>query len=692
MKKKLIVWFAVLPAFLFSQSGAPLKHVVKEGETVFAISRKYGVTPYAILKFNPGITDNIHPGDTILIPADKRHDTLVTGGRYVGFKYHTVKENETVFGIARQYRTTVDDIIKVNKLEGNTIKLGQILIIPVLYDPASSLDTTRYAFYTVQPKEGKWRVAYKHGITVEELERLNPQIKGKNLQINQRLIVPKNKAETSPAEDKNYLYYEVKPLETLYSLSKRFGVSQEDLIRLNPTLADGLKAGQIIKIPRRSHQTPSRDIKTGRYIFHKVRPKETVYGITKRYHISIARLMHHNPELTDGLKAGMVLRIPRPAFKVLFDLYSPLFFRIKRIFSPEAASVNLLEHMDTERSYRFAVLLPLRLQRYQTDECSGGLLHDKVVDYYAGIRAAVDSLRSLGVNVEYKVFDTEGNSASLEKILLHNDLTDFDFVLGPLYSGNIRKTLEALGPFNTPVVVPSFKGISSYPDLVITATDSASMADHMLSYVRGVKKNGNVVIVYDRNSQAVADTAAVRLGTLQKIKAHTSKHGSWIKPDDLKPLLKNNRSNHVVLVTKDMSLIANVLSVAEGLTSGYDLQLYNLEMLKKPEAFDLQKMAATSFHFPSRSLLIPDARIRRYAKERYGLIPTKAFLNGFDTTFDLLLRLGNADNLFDGLKKFGKTKESAYIYLYGFNPTSGFHNIASYILRINEHLEPEAVD
>jgi hypothetical protein len=315
-----------------------------------------------------------------------------------------------------------------------------------------------------------------------------------------------------------------------------------------------------------------------------------------------------------------------------------------------------------------------------------------VLDYYAGIRAAVDSLRAMGMDVRFDLFDTRASVYVTEKILLDNDLSDYDFVLGPLYSGNIRKTLEALSTFNTPVVVPSFRFSSVYPNLVQTATDSAAMANHMLSYINGIKQGKNILIVYDEKSKAVADSVAVRLGSLQKLEARTSKHGFWVKPEDLSHYLVKGKENLIVLATDDMSLFANILSISEGLTSRYALSLYALEKYKKLEQFDIKKMAATGFHFPSRSRLSPEARLTQYTKEKYGLVPVQAYVNGFDTVFDLLLRLGNADNLFDGLKKYGKTRETSYIFLYGFSPATGFKNIASYIFRINEHLEPETVD
>ncbi len=695
MNKILFLLFIWLGLTVFAQETQLIKHTVRQGETIMSISRKYKVTPYKIIKNNPGLTENIKPGDVILIPAGEVRDSVLADARYSGFKYHTVKENETVFSISKQYNTTIEDIIKVNKIEDNNIKLGQIIIIPILYDPYAKIDTTRYKIYTVKPKEGKWRVAYNHGITVEELENLNPEIKGQPLKINQRLIVPRNRAETKRQEDRDYIYYEVKPLETLYSLSKRFDISQEKLIQLNPSLTDGLKAGQILKIPKKK-KTENEALAQldGKFFYHKVKPKETVYRITKKYNISTADLMKYNPELKDGLKAGMTLRIPRPDFRVVFDPHSPLFFRIEKILSPKDHTVNLIENINKEKTYKFAVLLPLNLDRFNPAQadCNDPVLQSKVSDYYAGIRTAVDSLKNMGLNIEYDLFDTKGSAYVTEQILNKHDLSDYHFVLGPLYVNNIRKTLEALVNFNTPVVVPTFKSVSAYPNLIQTATDSASMAEHVLAYLQNIKTDDNVVVVYDTRSKNTADKVAARLGTMHKLSARDGKHGNWVKPDDLRRLLNASKHNIIIIATDDMSLFANILSIAEGLSARFKLSLFGLERPKKIEQFDIKKMAAVNYHFPSRSHLIPDARLAKYTKEKYGLFPSQAYINGFDTVFDLMLRSGNAENLFDGLKKYGKTEESSYVFLYGFKPESGFKNIASYIFRINEHLEPEAVD
>ncbi len=695
MKKIFYHIFFLSLYWLHAQEIELIKHRVEPGETIYSIARKYHVTPYKIIKNNPGLGEKIKPGQILLIPTESRSDTTLSDARYVGFKYHTVQENETVFSISKKYNTTIEDIIKVNKLDNNNIKLGQIIIIPILYDPYAKIDTARFTIYIVKPKEGKWRVAYNHGISVEELERLNPEIKNKPLQVNQRLIVPKNKAETGRQEDKNYVFYEVKPLETLFSLSKRFDISQEELIRHNPELTDGLKAGQILKIPKKKKEIETDSPADGKYIYHQVKPKETIYRITKRYNISVEELMKLNPRLKEGLKAGMTLRIPRPAFQIVFDINSPLFFRVEKLLSPRESTVNLLENINKQKTYKFAVLLPLKVDKFDRNAenpCHDPVLRSKVLDYYAGIRTAVDSLKNMGVRVDFDLYDTQGSAYVTDQILMNVDLSDYDFVLGPLYNNNVQKTLEALMNFNTPVVTPSFKSVSVYPNLVQTATDSMAMAQHVLDYIGQIRQHDNIIVVGDEQSRQVADQVAAELGSYNKLIAKSGKKGNWIKPDDLRRLLISGKKNIIVIATDDMSLFANILSISEGWTSQYNIEMYALEYFKKLEQFDIKKMAAVNFHFPSRSNLIPDARLVRYVKNKYDLFPTQAHINGFDTVFDLILRLGNANNLFDGLKKYGKTKESSYVFMYGFNPQTGFKNIASYIFRINQYLEPEQVD
>ncbi|MBC9795288.1 amino acid ABC transporter substrate-binding protein [Sinomicrobium weinanense] len=104
--------------------------------------------------------------------------------------------------------------------------------------------------YIVEAKEGKWRVAYKHGITIEELEELNPDM-GDVLKPGQELQVPDHPEKTEKPIDDSHNYYVVQPKEGFYRLKVKLGVTREELEGLNPELKEnGLKAGMVLKLPK----------------------------------------------------------------------------------------------------------------------------------------------------------------------------------------------------------------------------------------------------------------------------------------------------------------------------------------------------------------------------------------------------------------------------------------------------------
>lgn len=97
-----------------------------------------------------------------------------------------------------------------------------------------------------------------------------------------------------------YHYYTVKPDETLYALSKRFGVSTDEIIALNPSAADGIKYGQDLLLGKAAGAAPA----SGK---HVVKKQETAYGISKRYGLSLDEFYALNPSARDGVREGQTV-------------------------------------------------------------------------------------------------------------------------------------------------------------------------------------------------------------------------------------------------------------------------------------------------------------------------------------------------------------------------------------------------
>ena len=178
---------------------------------------------------------------------------LISQEKPDSFATHKVKKKETLYGLARKYDLQIEQILQYNPLIKKIgLKKRMLLQIPVYLKPEpitkSSLPDS-LTMYLVQPKETKWRLAYRFGITIQELEKYNPEII-LGLKIGQELIVPIRTEEEILQLEKEFNYYTVKLKEGYYRLEKKLGVAQAELILLNPILqVTGLQEGMILKIP-----------------------------------------------------------------------------------------------------------------------------------------------------------------------------------------------------------------------------------------------------------------------------------------------------------------------------------------------------------------------------------------------------------------------------------------------------------
>ncbi|TNJ44542.1 LysM peptidoglycan-binding domain-containing protein [Tamlana fucoidanivorans] len=226
-------------------------HQVKQGETIESISKRYYVTPFDIYKLNPDAKKGLKPNTILIIPISAANKPKVTVSKELqGFKEHKTKKKETLYSLAQAYNVEEEDIKKYNKfLYANPLRKGDRLQIPVfkITEVVEKVEATKQ--YTVKAKEGKWRIAYKFGITIEELEALNPDLEG-GLKVGQIINVPNLEASEQNVVDDTYSYYKVLPKEGFYRLKLKLGLEQAELERLNPGLEEsGLKSGMILKIP-----------------------------------------------------------------------------------------------------------------------------------------------------------------------------------------------------------------------------------------------------------------------------------------------------------------------------------------------------------------------------------------------------------------------------------------------------------
>jgi len=349
-------------------------HTVQPGETVETIAERYKLHKNSIYRLNPGAKKGISENDILILPANSAQ----VASNAIEFIKHKVRRKETLYSISQRYNVSEDDLKRYNKhLYANQVKKGEKLLIPVgLYAPGKEkeevaetpVENDTLGVHVIQPKETKYGVARKYGITLEQLQELNPTLEA-NFPIGTELVVPKKVQieDTDLAED-IYQFYEVQPKEGFFRLKVKLGLTKEEIVALNPYAADGLKVGMIIKVPKESLET---DLATLPVVDLSTAPKvKTSVNLAVLLPFRLQRV-----EL-DSVAVNKTLLQDDATLRVALDFYSGAL--MAATFAQEKGLDVTLDVFDTEASESKVGVLVGNTKLQSADAIVGPLLRKNV--------------------------------------------------------------------------------------------------------------------------------------------------------------------------------------------------------------------------------------------------------------------------------------------------------------------------
>lgn len=147
---------------------------------------------------------------------------------------YTVKSGDSLYKIANQFNTTVDELKSLNNLSSNLLSIGQILKIPT---KSTSTPSTDYINYTVVKGDNLYSLAKKYNTTQNEIMKLN-NLSSNLLSIGQVLKIPTSNQKT----------YIVQKGDSLYSIAKKYNTTVNDIKAKNNLTSNTLQIGQILNI------------------------------------------------------------------------------------------------------------------------------------------------------------------------------------------------------------------------------------------------------------------------------------------------------------------------------------------------------------------------------------------------------------------------------------------------------------
>ena len=217
-----------------STSGEFINYTVKAGDSLYKIAKEYNTTVNAIMNVNNLTSNALQVGQVLKIPTTVNEETK----DYINY---TVKSGDSLYKIANNYKTTVDAIKKLNNLTSNALQVGQVLKIPTTVNE----ETKDYINYTVKSGDSLYKIANNYKTTVDEIKKLN-NLTSNNLQINQVLKIP----TTSQQDTTSYISYTVKSGDSLYKVANTYNTTVDSIKKLNNLTSNNLQINQVLKIPK----------------------------------------------------------------------------------------------------------------------------------------------------------------------------------------------------------------------------------------------------------------------------------------------------------------------------------------------------------------------------------------------------------------------------------------------------------
>ncbi|MFF2289482.1 C40 family peptidase [Peribacillus butanolivorans] len=229
------------------------KYVVKLGDSLSTIAKRYNLPLSALIKLNPSISnsDRIHIGQSIRV-SGQASTTSSTAKNSSSSDTYTVKSGDTLDKIAKAHKTTVQKLKSKNKLTNNLILPGQVLKISEFSKSTNnSIGTTQK--YVVKLGDSLSTIAKRYNLSLNALIKLNPNISNSDrIRIGQSIRVSGQASTSSSTASKSSSSktYKVKSGDTLDKIAKAHNTTVNSLLTLNPSIsnANTIHAGQSIKL------------------------------------------------------------------------------------------------------------------------------------------------------------------------------------------------------------------------------------------------------------------------------------------------------------------------------------------------------------------------------------------------------------------------------------------------------------
>lgn len=416
---------------------------------------------------------------------------------------------------------------------------------------------------------------------------------------------------------------QVKKKHTVYSIARRYNVDEETIYYYNPWARNGIKVGQTLWIPRAeaSTETVQEPHDTVHYFYYTVKEQDTLYSISRYYGVTVADIIYHNPELREGMHPGLVLLIPKPGW-IMAD--STATEESQMVDAWLCLPAEEMVTYDVALLLPFFADHIMRLSHESQDGdtlvTAGPDIFTQIgmsfAEFYEGFLLAVDSLKHTGLSVNLHSYDTERDSAKLVRIQRELLMLRPDLIIGPVYTDHMSMVSRLAMYQDINIISPLSTSKSLVDDnerlfqvVPSKETENIALVEYLKQY-----ETGQFILIRSADSLSMNDSWRFKMHMLNGLPLDTTGNSPRFRDFVLTDTLMENLEKYLErILTKDVenyvivysSSEAEVIKLVSRLYVLSDKGDYSIRLFGQPEWQTWQGIDLSHVHQLQLTLFTP---------------------------------------------------------------------------------------
>ncbi len=521
-----------------------------------------------------------------------------------------------------------------------------------------TINGKKYYLHKVEKKQTLYSISKLYTVDLETIYNLNPELKS-GVKAEQEIIIP--------------------------IADKKLNNIKSENVNLSPEAIDTLK-----------------------FITHKAGKSETLYSICKKFNISEEEINELNPLLKIGLKEGQLLILGKKN-KTTDNKKNSSVLKTSKINIADSVTINKI--IKTKKTdYKIALILPFKLdetlnidvENLAKSNSNFPLSSELAIDFYLGFKKAINYIVTGEFKINIELFDISDNdSLKLKELEKNTSFKELDFIFGPFFAGGFKSISKKAKEFYIPIISPTTQQNKILHDNIYTSKTNPSqysliesLADYCIDSLKNINTNILLTTISDKDKKESDFVNAFKIRYNEKLKLlgktkdslHLVKGITGIKKSYL-----SNKNNIIVFFSNKKVFVSDFINQIALLSNNKNIVLCGLQSTTFFDNLDQGYLNQLGYTFPFQYDLstinnkIDTEIIASYIDEQ-GTFPSENYFIGFDiATYYLKHLRDDGPEFIHQLDKLPSV--SNYIRFNFFRPdsTTGFDNRGSYIFKYNNY-------